>query len=123
MFIRWFLLCTAQEYGRPVKENYKTMDGALHPHHLFQMTLSRSHSINLLGLHSAMSDLNALAAPAFAILYFVVPPDVFPVFAHPAPVAVGAHVALPANVHLMVLELPLRKADVKIKRKVRRSNA
>ena len=106
-----------------MKDNYKTIDGAAHPHHLFQMTLSKTHSINLLGLHDAMSDLNVLAAPAFAILYFVVPKDVFPVFANPAPVAVGAHAALPANVHLMVLEMPLRRAEVKAKRKVRRHSA
>ena len=82
------------------------------------MTISHTHSINLLGLHNAMQQLNVLAAPNFALLYFVVPTEAFPVFANPTPVAEGGHNLLPNNVHMIVLEVPLPET-VGEKRKVR----
>jgi hypothetical protein len=82
------------------------------------MTISKTHSVNLLGLHTAMQQLNVGNAPNFALFYFVVPTEVYPVFANPTPVAEGGHNALPNNVHFLVLEMPLPDT-VGGKRKVR----
>ena len=92
-----------------MKENYPTIDSAALQNlvHLFQMTISKTHTVNLRGLHNAMEQLKVLEGPKFALLYFVVPPDVYPVFANPTLVASGNHNALPNNVHMIVLELPL----------------
>lgn len=99
----------AGEMALLLKPNFRTIDGAIRRHlvHLLQMTISKSHTINLLGLHSAMQDLNVINAPNFALLYFVVPPSVYPLFANPTPVTEGLHNALPNNVHLLVLEMSL----------------
>lgn len=70
------------------------------------MTISKTHSINLLGLHNAMNELHVINPPAFALLYFVVPPDVQAVFANPTPVVAGGHNNPPNNVHMIVLEIP-----------------
>jgi hypothetical protein len=94
-----------QELARLLKENFPTIDSAILQHlvHLFQMTVSKTHTVNILGLHNALQQLNVLNAPNFALLYFVVPPDVYPLFANPIPVG-GT---FPNNVHMIVLEMPL----------------
>ena len=78
------------------------------------MTISKTHTVNLLGLHTAMEQLNVLNAPKFALLYFVVPPEVYPLFANPTPVAAGDHNVLPNNVHMIVVEMPLPEAKRKV---------
>ena len=75
------------------------------------MTVSPAHSINLAGLNRAITDLRLIGP---CTLYFVVPPDVYPVYQHKIgslvrdPSAAGS--ALPANVTLAVLEIPLSAA-------------
>lgn len=101
-----------QEYARLLKSNFPTIDGARYRKHLFQMTVSPSHSINLAGLNRAMTELGliggAAAAPAQpCVLYFAVPPDVYPVYQHKAGSMVPPGSALPANVTLAVVEIPL----------------
>ena len=95
----------AQELARLVKENFPTIDSAILRQlvHLFQMTVSKTHTVNIVGLHNALQQLNVLNAPNFALLYFVVPPDEYLLFANPTPVG-GA---FPNNVHKIVLEMPL----------------
>ena len=94
-----------QDYARPLKTNYPTMDAAARPQHLFQMTVSSTHSINCNGLQRALTGLGL--AQKQCILYFVVPPDIYPNFANPYMEPTGT--ILPDNVSLMVLELPLRR--------------
>ena len=104
-----FLLCVCkQEFARLLKENFPTIDGAilLQRVHLFQMTISKTHTVNLAGLHNAMQQLNVLNAPSFALHYFVVPHDAYPLFANPTPVA-AAIPTFPNNAHMIVLEMPL----------------
>lgn len=69
------------------------------------MTVSSTHSINMNGLHQALTALGL--AQTTCLLYFVVPPDIYPVFKNPATDPPGT--PLPNNVSLMVLELPLRR--------------
>ena len=93
-----------------LKSNYPTIDAARFVMHLFQMTVSPTHSVNLAGLNAAMMSLGLIGTPAGpqpCRLYFVVPPDVFPVYQHKPGSMVPAGSALPANVQLMVLEIPL----------------
>jgi hypothetical protein len=105
--------------ARLLKANHPTIDGVIKyaSVHLLQMTISPTHSINLGGLHTAMNELQVIGAPP-VFLYFVVPTNQFAVFANPTPVAVGAHVALPPNVHMLVLDMPLPET-AGLKRKVR----
>jgi len=98
------------EYARLLKSNFKTIDAARFPKHLFQMTVSPTHSINLLGLNAAMMDLGLIGKPGGAqqcALYFAVPPDIHPVYQHKPGSMVPADSTLPANISLMVLEIPL----------------
>ena len=102
-----------QEYARLLKSNFPTIDGARYQKHLFQMTVSPSHSVNLAGLTRAMTELGLIggggAAPAAqsCVLHFAVPPDVYPVYQHKAGSVVPLGSALPANVTLSVVEIPL----------------
>ena len=103
-------MCALQEYARLLKSNFPTIDGARYLKHLFQMTVSPSHSINLAGLNRAMTELGLIGGGAPAqpcFLYFVVPPDVYPVYQHKAGSMVPSGSALPANVTLAVVEIPL----------------
>jgi hypothetical protein len=95
----------SQEYARLLKSNYPTIDAALKPKHLFQMTVSATHSINMNGLHQALTGLGLVQKQCN--LYFVVPPDIYPIFKNPSIVPSGK--SLPDNVGLMVLELPLQR--------------
>jgi len=118
-----------QQYARLLKSNFPTIDSALHQKHLFQMTVSEHHSVNLAGLNKAMTELGLRAAagagagvaagaaagaaaaagpaaPLECFLYFVVPPDVYPKYKHLPGSMVPVGSALPANVKLIVLELP-----------------
>jgi hypothetical protein len=77
------------------------------------MTVSPSHSINLAGLNKALTDLGLSRGPGPVqpcTLYFVVPPDVYPVYQHKIGCMVPSGSALPANVTLAVLEIPLTAA-------------
>ena len=79
------------------------------------MTVSPTHSINLAGLNAAMAGLGLIGKPIGSqrcILYFAVPPDVFPVYQHKPGSMVPSGSALPDNVTLMVLEIPLPAAAV-----------
>lgn len=96
-----------QEYARLLQANYKTIDSARFPKHLFQMTVSPTHSLNLAGLQAAMSGLGRAAGPQPCLFYFVVPPDVYPTYRHLPAAIVPAGAQLPANVALLVLEIPL----------------
>jgi hypothetical protein len=69
------------------------------------MTVSPTHSINVDGLHQALTELGLVQSRC--ILYFVVPPDIYPIFKNPSIVPSGK--SLPDNVALMVLELPLQR--------------
>jgi hypothetical protein len=96
-----------------MKSNFKTIDSALYPKHLFQMTVSPSHSINLAGLNAAMTSLGLMGKPPGpqpCTLYFAVPPDVFPIYQHKPGSMVPSGSLLPNNVTLMVLEIPLPRA-------------
>ena len=77
------------------------------------MTLSSVHSVNLAGLNKAMAELGLIggAGPDLpCVLYFVVPPDIFPLYQHKRGSMVPAGSTLPANVALAVLEIPLPQA-------------
>ena len=102
------MLVHSQEYARLRRSNYPTIDAALRPLHLFQMTVSETHSINARGLDNALTQLNWKGAEK-CFLWFVVPDDVFPVFREPYMEPAG--VAVPENVHLGVLEIPLPKKN------------
>ena len=114
-YVFFFRVCK-QELARLLKGNVPTIDGAilLQRVHLLQMTISKTHTVNLPGLHNAMQQLNVVNAPSFALFYFVVPPDVYPIFADPTPVG-PAVATFPTNVHMIVLELPLPAAGHKRK--------
>ena len=74
------------------------------------MTVSPSHSVNLAGLNAAMTGLGLIGGLAGAqqcTLYFTVPSDVYPVYQHKVGSMVPSGSALPGNVALMVLEIPL----------------
>lgn len=95
-----------------LKESFPTIDAAAYQKHLFQMTVSPTHSVNLNGLQAAMTGLGLLGAggaPPTYFLYFAVPPDVFPIYQHKAGSMVpsGTTSALPPNISLVVLEIPL----------------
>lgn len=110
LLLLFVCLSVYQEYARLLKSNFKTIDGALYQKHLFQMTVSPSHSVNLAGLNAALAGLGLIGesdSPQPAILYFAVPPDVFPVYRHVPSCIVPVGEALPSNVSLMVLEIPL----------------
>lgn len=79
--------------------------------HLFQMTVSKTHSVNLAGLNTAMAELG-LTADQRCCLYFVVPPDIFPTFVHNPGLIVPSRSTLPENVDLAVLEIPLPEAQI-----------
>ena len=98
-----------QEYARLLKKNFPTIDAARFLKHLFQMTVSPSHTMNLAGFNKAMKELGLIGEGAAkpCILWFVVPPDVFPVYQHKPGSMVPAGSVLPANVTLAVLEIPL----------------
>lgn len=103
-----------QEYARLLKSNFPTIDAALFPKHLFQMTVSPEHSVNLAGLNAAMTQLRLIGGGAVqpCTLYFAVPPDIFPIYQHKPGSIVPAGSTLPANVTLAVLEIPTPKAVV-----------
>ena len=92
-------VCTSQEYVIPNKANFPTIDAAFRPGHLFQMTVSRTHTVNLDALEAAMRALGVKRA----ILYFVVPEDIFPDFKGYR--IVPAKSRLPATVRIYLLEL------------------
>jgi hypothetical protein len=78
------------------------------------MTVSSVHSVNLTGLNDAMNELRLIggAGPDLpCVLYFVVPPDIFPTYQHKRGSMVPAGSNLPANVELAVLEIPLPQAQ------------
>jgi hypothetical protein len=80
------------------------------------MTVSPFHSLHLAGLTQAMTELGLIGGPGPTlpcVLYFVVPPDVYPVYRHKVGLAVPAGRALPANVSLAVLEIPLSNTQPK----------
>src|SRR6185437_7682424 len=81
----------------------------------FQMTVSPSHTINLAGLNRAMTELGLIGGSGPAqpcVLYLAVPPDVYPVYQHKAGSMVPPGSALPANVTLAVLEIPLPETQL-----------
>ncbi len=97
----------AAQYGQPSKDNFPTIDGVLKPNLLFQMTVGRSHNVNIDGLVAAV---NALQLPASAPpprLYFVVPPQQFATFqVGTFTSSIGTPVStIPANVEYWVLAL------------------
>lgn len=118
------------DYARLLKSNFPTIDAARYGNgyqkHLFQMTVSPSHSVNLAqpGLTRAMTELGwiggggaAAASDSAAqpcVLYLAVPPDVYPVYQHkggsvvPLGSTSTSALSLPANVTLSVVEIPLR---------------
>lgn len=118
------------DYARLLKSNFPTIDAAEprngYQKHLFQMTVSPSHSVNLAqpGLTRAMTELGwiggggaAAASDSAAqpcVLYLAVPPDVYPVYQHkggsvvPLGSSSTSALSLPANVTLSVVEIPLR---------------
>ena len=98
-----------------LKSNFKTIDSALRPKHLFQMTVSSTHSVNLAGLNASMTALGLIGKPAGTqpcTLYFAVPPDVYPIYQHKPGSMVPVGSILPGNVSLMVLEIPLPETPV-----------
>ena len=97
-----------QEIARLWKDNYPTIDSAMRLQrlHLFQMTVSSTHGVNITGLDTALRQLGAPIAPDFALLYFVVPPDVFSKFNNPT----AEDGEFPDNVQMAVLEIPLPSA-------------
>lgn len=101
-----------------MKENFPTIDAVAYRNHLFQMTVSPTHSVNINGLLATMKDLDLLgpggasasgaaAASQPCFLYFAVPPDVFSMYQHKAGAMVPTGSVLPANISLVVLEIPL----------------
>lgn len=75
------------------------------------MTVSPTHSLNLAGLNAAMSGLGLIGKPGGpqqCLFYFVVPTDIYPKYQHVPGSVVPAGAALPANVALLVLEIPLQ---------------
>ena len=75
------------------------------------MTVSPTHSVNIAGLNKAMTDLSLIGgtqgAPQLCLLYFAVPPDVYPMYQHGPGSMVPVGSEIPANVALIVLEIPL----------------
>ena len=115
-----FFASPFQQLGRPLQKNFAAIDAVIRtPNrvHLLQMTISNTHTINLRGLHKAMTSLGVVA-PTFAFLYFVVPPDAYAQFANPPYVTHKDHKLLPNNVRIIVLEIPWPE-QVGQKRKVR----
>jgi hypothetical protein len=100
-----------QDYARLLKKNFPTIDGVIWQKHLFQMTVSDTHSVNLAGLNKAMIELGLIGGaadtPQPCVLYFVAPPDIFPSFKHKLGSIVPAGSTLPENVDVAVLEIPL----------------
>jgi hypothetical protein len=97
------------QYGEPSKSNFRTIDGALAPNMLFQMTVSQTHDVNIDGLVAAAAALPRQATDPPVRLYFVVPPQQFATFqpgtfqsslAPPTPPS-----AIPADLEYWVLEL------------------
>jgi hypothetical protein len=106
----------SQEYARLLKATFPTIDAALFRKHLFQMTVSPEHSVNLAGLNAAMAQLGLIgpggAATHPCTLYFAVPPDIFPIYKHKPGSMVPSGSVLPANVTLAVLEIPTPTATI-----------
>ena len=100
-----------QEYARLLKPNYPVIDAALRPKHLFQMTVSETHSINVKWLHQIRTELGLEQTPC--ILYVVVPWDIYPTFQNPSILPSGE--SLPDDVRVMVMELPLKLREVPLK--------
>jgi hypothetical protein len=101
--------CFHQEYARLLKKNFPTIDAARFKKLLFQMTVSPSHSVNLAGLKKAMTELGLIGGAGpdeLCILFFAVPPDVFPVYQHKPGAMVPSGSVLPRNVALAVLDKP-----------------
>ena len=82
------------------------------------MTVSANDTISLTQLNAVMQALGWIgtgngtgtsrcASPQPCILYFVVPPDIFPVYQHKPDSMLPVGSTMPTNVSLMVLEIPL----------------
>ena len=89
------------------------------------MTVSANDTINLTQLNAAMKALGWIgtstgtgtgtgtsrcAPPQPCILYFAVPPDIFPVYQHKSDSMLPIGSTIPTNVSLMVLEIPLSQS-------------
>ena len=81
------------------------------------MTVSPTHSVNLTGLNKAMTALALVGGPQRApqpcLLYFAVPPDIYPMYQHKPGSMVPAGSDIPDNVGLIVLEIPLPEPVVR----------
>lgn len=97
---------SAETYCQARKRNMATIDAIQQPGRMFQMTVSKKHSINCAGLKSAS---NAMRSKLAAKIYFVVPPDQYPHF-KPRPIDKGSGVAELSKIEQWVLKMPLGKS-------------
>ena len=99
------------QYGRPVRSNWPTLDAVLEPNITLQYTTSDSHSVVEGGLHDAEFHLHTLATHtgrgggAFRLRhYFGVPPDRFNSFSlRPTDFTITPGKPKPANVDYFVV--------------------
>lgn len=88
------------QYGQTLKSNFPTIDGLRKPVHLFQMTVGKTHSVNVAGLKATADKMYDRRQNVR--LYFVVPPNKFSTF------TVGSFTdktAIPSYVEYWVLQL------------------
>ncbi|KJE88822.1 hypothetical protein CAOG_009307 [Capsaspora owczarzaki ATCC 30864] len=71
-------LSIPDRYYSPTIRNLAAVDAILSPNVILQMTASRSHPVQSEGLRLAISRMSQQAGPA--VLYFVVPSDIYPTF-------------------------------------------
>ncbi|KJE97358.1 hypothetical protein CAOG_010118 [Capsaspora owczarzaki ATCC 30864] len=71
-------LSIPNRYYSPTTRNLAAVDAILSPNVILQMTASRSHPVQSEGLRLAISRMLQQAGPA--VLYFVVPSDIYPTF-------------------------------------------
>ncbi|KJE95746.1 hypothetical protein CAOG_009960 [Capsaspora owczarzaki ATCC 30864] len=71
-------LSIPDRYYSPTNRNLAAVDAIISPNVFLQMTVSRSHPVKSEGLRLAISRMPQQAGPA--VLYFVVPSDIYPTF-------------------------------------------
>src|SRR6185369_8974395 len=65
------------KYYQPIQKNFTSIDAVVAPHTLFQMTVSKSHPINMNGMKKLVEKLGGKLGTNHIYFYFVLPKDLY----------------------------------------------
>ncbi|CAG8701888.1 2263_t:CDS:1, partial [Funneliformis caledonium] len=65
------------KYCQPIQKNFTSIDAVVAPNTLFQMTVSKSHPINMSGLKKLVEKLGGKSGTNHIYFYFVLPKDLY----------------------------------------------